>query len=193
MENSAYWLPVCHYWQHLNCAVCTIHDEDRWVIVWGIEGHQVYQKQRAPHFNRISEKRESCGMPHQKHRMELCQKHLIWNYIFATHNRYRWNLGARLQTRIEISEWGFEGKKFTKAAKIPTPIFKGETNYDNGLTLYWHNCHICYATWLYSGLACVCTFPLQNFKTLSSTFIFTNAQLCYHSPWQHSSSCCSVG
>ncbi len=46
------------------------------------------------------------------------------------------------ESELKSQERGLEGKKFTVAEKTPSPSFEGETNDDNGLRLYWHNCHI---------------------------------------------------
>ncbi len=107
----------------------------------------------TPHFNRISDEKKGCGILgtthaafHTKKCMELIRNiDSLWkgrNWVFATNNHYRWNLGAWLQIQIEISDRGVKGKILTKVAKIPIPSFKGETNACNGLQLYWCNHHI---------------------------------------------------
>ncbi len=56
--------------------------------------------------------------------------------------------------------------------------FEVETNDNNGLQLYWRNCHIHCAICSYSGSIWVCTFPSSNFEAWSLTNTFTNAKLC---------------
>ncbi len=145
------WLTLHYYWKHF--------DWDFVHSIWlrqmndsagdGEGCCQVYRKQCTLHFNKISDEGKGCGavctahaVSHTKitsYRTVLKTFDSLWkgrNCVFAINNHYQCNLGARFQTWIEISERDLEGKKFTKATKIPMPSFEGETNDDNGLWLY---------------------------------------------------------
>ncbi len=171
-------LPLYCYWQYFNCDY--VH------ITWRRqtnngkgdgEGVRYTINNDTPHFNQISDEEKDCGIVGTTHAvsytktmsngtvsetLDALQKGR--SCVFATNNHCWWNLGTWLWTQIEILESSLEGKKFTEATKILIPSFKGEANDDNGLLLYRCNCHIQRAIWLYSGLACVCTLPLQNFE-----------------------------
>ncbi len=130
----------------------TLLDADRWMMVWEMEGTSGTPKTTI--YRILTEylmKKKVVAQWCTIHAVSSTKTMLyetvletfdsLWkgrNCVSATNNHYRWKLvgGAWLQIRIEILEWCLKGKKFTKAATIPTAGFKSETNDDNGLQLY---------------------------------------------------------
>ncbi len=166
-----------HYWQHFECnCVHVTRQRDRQMIVREMEVASSILKKPMHHIlteyvikkKLCSGRYCTCCFLYKNNVHETVSETSdsllkARHCVFATTNRYPWNLGAWFLIQIEISEWDLKEKKFIKSTKIPTTNFKGETNDDNGLQLYRHNCHIHGAIWSYSGSACVCKLPSQHF------------------------------
>ncbi len=176
--------PFFHYWQHFDCNC--VH------ITWQRQmndgagngrGITYTENNDTAHFYLISDEKKKVvarWVPHmlfsvqKQHYMELCQKHLA---------RYKKEGIVLLQQIIAIDEtWVCD---FKPKLKTQSAIFKGESS--QRLQKFWHqaskvkqndlwlsccNFNILGAIYSYSGPACVCILPSQNFEAYSSTNIF---------------------
>ncbi len=117
-------------------------DEDKWMMMWEIElawGIQKKKKDDRTHFNWIFGEEKYCSTVDTARTVSHVKLMLYGtmletfdslrkgkNFVFATNNPYRWNIGVWLRTWIEIFERGLEGKKFLEATKILMPSFEGK-------------------------------------------------------------------
>ncbi len=128
-----YWSPLYHYWQHFDCDRVLI---TQWILTNDGAGYgrgiRYTKNNETPHFSQISDEEKSCGTVGSAHAVSCAKTTLygtvsetfdaLWkgrNCIFATNNRYLWNLGV--SSFYQFLNWnvraGFEREKIHQGSK----------------------------------------------------------------------------